>query len=400
MGKIVREPDVSHRTAAQNADSLTSRYETHFARYLAPETHAFSFWKGRVALYAILKAMGIGGGDEVILPGFTCVVVPNAVRFAGAKPVFADIAPTTYNLDPTSVEAAITPKTKALIIQHTFGIPAQLTELKSLAAGYHIQVIEDCAHSLGSTFDGRNLGTFGHAAFFSSQWSKPYTTGLGGIATTSDPELGEKLRQIQRQFREPRWASRLRIYIQYAIYQALFYPRVYWLARDLLRRTGRVGLAVASSSESELDGLMPEDHEWRMARLLQGAGLRQLHKVSANLKHRQTLAAFYDEGLNRARWPVADRSNQSVLLRYPLRVQNKNELLQMARQKRIELGSWFDTPLDGISLSKHHLLQYTPGQCPNAEATAAKVVNLPLHPRVTPAEANRILQFFVNFAKQ
>lgn len=84
-----------------------SRYEAAFARLIAPDARAFAFWKGRVALYAILKALGIGPGDEVILPAFTCVVVPNAIRFTGAKPVYADIAPGGYNIDPQCVAGAV-----------------------------------------------------------------------------------------------------------------------------------------------------------------------------------------------------------------------------------------------------------------------------------------------------
>jgi perosamine synthetase len=103
-----------------------SPYETAFAAYFDPAAHAFSFWKGRVALYAILLALDLEPGDEVILPGFTCVVVPNAVRLASCKPVYVDIEPDSYHLDPAGVEAAITSRTRAILVQHTFGMPGPL----------------------------------------------------------------------------------------------------------------------------------------------------------------------------------------------------------------------------------------------------------------------------------
>ena len=391
--------DASRRVVNEDLEGPRSAYENRFASYLGSGVQAFAFWKGRVALYAILRAMGIASGDEIVVPGFTCFAVPNAIRFAGAKPVYADIAPGSYNLDPANVEEAITSRTKALLIQHTFGLPAPVSELLAVAAKHKLHVIEDCAHTLGSTYEGRSLGTFGHAAFFSSQWSKPYTTGLGGIALTQDSELAERLSQLQNEFLEPSWAAKLRISIQYQVYQRFFSPRVYWWAQDLLRGAGRLGLLIASSSEPELHGVMPQDHHWRMGRPQQQAGLRQLVNVPSNQRHRRKLATIYDKGLKESKWRVPTRSKQTVLLRYPVQVRNKNELLQMARRERIELGSWFDTPLHGSRLSEHHMAGYTLGQCPNAEAAAAEVVNLPLHNRVTPAEANRNLRFFQAYAR-
>src|SRR5262245_5582390 len=124
------------------------QYEASFAAVFGPNYSAFSFWKARVALYALLKALQLEESDEVILPGYTCVVVPNAVRFSGAQPVYADIAKGQYNLDPESVEQRITPRTRALIIQHTYGVPAEVKALARIAAKHKLVTIEDCAHVL------------------------------------------------------------------------------------------------------------------------------------------------------------------------------------------------------------------------------------------------------------
>lgn len=373
-------------------------YERRFARLLGPDVHAFAFWKGRVALYAILRALGIGAGDEVLIVGFTCVVVPNAVLFVDATPVYADIATESYNLDPASAARAITRRTRALIVQHTLGLPAQFDELLALARQNKLAVIEDCAHSLGSIYRGKHLGTFGDAAFFSSQWSKPYTTGLGGMAVTRNRDLAMRLEKVQQSFAEPSPYAQRRLSAQYQVYQRFFSPRVYWLAQRLLRSFGRIGLAVGSSSTTELAGNMPADHEWRMARPQQIAGIRQLDGVPAGIEHRRMLAARYDAGLRQAGWPIVVRDESTILLRYPVLVRNKEALLHAARQARIELGTWFETPLHPMPLGQHAMFGYAPGQCPNAETTAERIVNLPLHHRVTAVEADRVLELFLKHA--
>ena len=202
-------------------------YEEHFVSHLKYHAQAFSFWKGRVALYAILKALKVGAGDEVIAPGFTCVVVANAIRFAGAKPVFVDIESQGYNLDPERVEGAITPRTRAVIIQHTFGIPARIKEVQAICDQHGLDLIEDCAHVFGSNMNGTPLGSIGKAAFYSSQWSKPYTTGLGGVATTSDDPLAAALSDIHATFRLPPSSARGKVVLQVKLYDWLFSPRLY-----------------------------------------------------------------------------------------------------------------------------------------------------------------------------
>src|SRR5512135_1616150 len=123
----------------------------------------FPFYKGRVALFAILKAMGVNTGDEVIVPGFTCVVVPNAVIYNRALPVFVDIDGATYNIDPGKIEAKITKKTRAIIVQHTFGVPAEMDGITEIAKAHNLFLIEDSCHTLGSRYKGKPVGAFGDA---------------------------------------------------------------------------------------------------------------------------------------------------------------------------------------------------------------------------------------------
>jgi len=359
-----------------------------------------AFWKGRVALYAILRAVGVGPGDEVVVPGFTCVVVPNAVRLAGATPVYADIERDGFNVDPAQVAEALTPRTRALLVQHSFGIPAAVQELVDLAAQRGVLVVEDCAHTLGGAHAGRTLGTAGDAAFFSFQWSKPYTTGLGGMAVTRDAAIGERLRAVHRETVVPPAAVRLRLLAQYAVYRRLFTPRRAWSAQAILRTVSRLGLFVGSSSDAELQGEMPTDHGWRMGRFQEAQGEQLLRTVADRNAHADAVADRYDAHLARSGWGPAPRTPGASLLRYPVAVANKEPLLAAARGARVELGSWFETPLHPVPLEEHERFGYMAGHCPNAERAARQIVNLPLHRRVTAAEADRIASFVLAHAER
>lgn len=374
-----------------------AQYEHAFSKAVhAP--FAYAFWKGRVALYAILKALDVGPGDEVIVPAFTCVVVPNAIRAVGAIPVYADIAPDSYNLSNETVAQCITSRTRAILAQHTFGIPVEMRLLQMLARDHQIALIEDCAHALGSICDGQGVGSFGSAAFFSSQWSKPYTTGLGGMAVTADPAIAQRLQHIQATFTTPARTQQLQLRVQYALYRRFFSPQVYWTAMSALQRLSHWGVFVGSSSTPELDGVVPLDTTWRMADAQARAGYHQLDRLPQSMAHRQQIAAFYEQRLRQhgAAQELAD-GIEPIYVRYPVRVENKHALLHHAAEQRIELGSWFETVLHPVDQALDRF-SYKVGQCPVAEQTAREVVNLPLHQRVTLHEAARIMAFVERWA--
>ena len=142
--------------------------------------------------------MEIGEGDEVIVPGFTCVVVPYTILHCGARPVYVDIG-RDYRMNPEALRAALTPRTKTIIAQHTFGLPERMSDIVGLAKARGIRVIEDCAHVLpGSAHDGKPLGTWGDAAYFSFERGKTISSGWGGAAVAQDETLGQRLHQIQQ----------------------------------------------------------------------------------------------------------------------------------------------------------------------------------------------------------
>src|SRR6266852_1438228 len=165
------------------------------------EDNTFYFYRGRVAFYALLRALNIQPGDEVLIPGFTCIAVPSPILGMGARPVYVDVDPETYNIDPSALEAKITPRSKAIIAQHSYGIPCQMDAIMTIAKRHRLTVIEDCCHVWGSRYRGRELGSIGAAAFYSYDPGKPFIVGMGGAATVSSQELRAKVEATYARFR-------------------------------------------------------------------------------------------------------------------------------------------------------------------------------------------------------
>jgi dTDP-4-amino-4,6-dideoxygalactose transaminase len=184
---------------------------------------------GRMAAYYIFKALDLPAGSEVVFPALTFWVVPEMARAAGLVPVFADVHPETFNLDPAALERAITPRTRAVVPTHVYGLPSDMDEILDVARRHGLKVVEDCAHALGATYRGRPVGTLGDAALFSFQVLKPLNTCGGGIAFTRDRALGERIAALATAVPAPpveRVEKRLRLA---RLERALMGPRMFSL---------------------------------------------------------------------------------------------------------------------------------------------------------------------------
>jgi len=170
-------------------------FERAFARRMGGG-YAYSTSYGRMAFFYILKAMQLPPGSEIILPALTFWVVPELARVAGLRPVFADVNPVTFNLDPKALESVITPVTRAVVPTHLYGQPCDMDPILAVARRHSLAVIEDCAHALGATYRGRPAGTFGDASFFSFQTLKPLNTYGGGMAFVRDPALAQRVADL------------------------------------------------------------------------------------------------------------------------------------------------------------------------------------------------------------
>jgi dTDP-4-amino-4,6-dideoxygalactose transaminase len=174
-----------------------AQFEAAFAWRAGMEPrHAVTASYGRMAFYHILQALDLPPGSEIVLPSLTFWAVPALATAAGLKVVFADVDPATFTMDPAALERAITPATRAVVPTHLYGLPCDMDGILGIAKRHDLRVIEDCAHALGATYDGRPVGTLGDAGFFSFQTLKPLNLYGGGLALARDPTLADRVRTL------------------------------------------------------------------------------------------------------------------------------------------------------------------------------------------------------------
>lgn len=307
-----------------------AQLEDALARYTGA-AHCITCANGTDALQIALMALGIGPGDEVITPAFTYIATAEAITLTGARPVYADIDPATYTVDPASVSALVTPRTRAIMPVSLFGQCADMDALQAIAQRHQLAIIEDAAQSFGATYKGRRSCTLSTVACTSFFPSKPLGCyGDGGALFTSDRALAHRLRQIARHGQEQR------------------YHHV------------RLGM------NSRLDTLQ--------AAVL----LAKLEILDDEIALRQKVAAHYDALLTEARistTPVIAPWNTSVYAQYTIRAPERGRLQQRLRNAGIPSMVHYPLPLH-----RQPAVAAPQAVLPAAEQAAAEVLSLPMHP--------------------
>jgi dTDP-4-amino-4,6-dideoxygalactose transaminase len=360
--------------------------------------HVYVFWKGRVALYAILQAMNMQSGDEVIMPAFTCVVVPNPVIYLGGVPVYVDIEPLTYNMDVDKIEQKITPRTKFILAQNTYGLSSDFDAIKTIAKKHNIKVIEDCAHGFGGLYKGMPNGTIAEAAFYSTQWNKPFSTGLGGVAVTAERDIAEKLQQLEQKFYPPTLKDVMLLKLLYLLKQYMLTPEIYWTALKLYRWLSRHNLILGSSQGIELvQPVEPKYFAKGFSTFQAKAGINQLKNFDKIREHRKRIAKTYNNLLNRLAIepPFVPDFSEHGYLKYPLLVKDRKQVLRNAVDNNIELGDWFLSPIHPIEKNLEKWNYYW-GDNPIGEKISQHVINLPTHHDVDERYIDRIQTFLKN----
>lgn len=368
---------------------------------LFPGYHATLLTSGRAALYRLLTALNINPGDEIITQAFTCSVVPAAIQWTGAIPIFADINPTDFNLDPGDVARKITPQTRALIMQHTFGLSANIPALQTLAKQHNLTLIEDCAHTLGSQYNNKPLGTFGAAAFFSFGRDKMLSSIFGGAIISRNAGLIKKINaQTDRLPRAPlRWVA-----------QQLLHPAVMasLLPNYFTNSIGKVSLVALQHlrliskvlTPAEKKGQPPPHLHYRYPAALSELLTHQLKKLPRYTERRQKIAARYTATLtNNAHvtLPEISKESEPAWLRYPILVENPAQLHQLAKQNHMLLGDWYDTVIAPRDIDAR-AFNYQAGNCPNAESVARRIINLPTYPTLTDDQVEQVIKFIEKYA--
>ncbi|MCX5815383.1 MAG: aminotransferase class I/II-fold pyridoxal phosphate-dependent enzyme [Proteobacteria bacterium] len=370
-------------------------YKANIKHYLDPESSVFLFWKGRVALYAILRALGIKEGDEVILPALTCVVVPNAIMYIGAKPVYVDVDPRTYNMDPAKIEDKITKRTKVILAQNTFGLSSDLDEICGVARKHGLRVVEDCAHGFGGNYKGRPNGTIVDAAFFSTQWNKPFSTGIGGFAVTRNPELSLRLSELEKQAALPSFAETLMLKMQLIAKDYFLNQTTYWTAITTYRFLSRHNVVVGSSQGEELKSpRMPKGFLKGLSAIQAARGIKELKRFDSNLNHRKAIAQLYknilgDLGIE---VPFEPDYAEHIFTKFPLLVKDREKFLADAGKSKIEIGDWFLSPIHPVTDDVHRW-HYHYGENPIAEKLSAHLVNLHTHTKIDKYYVEKIESF-------
>lgn len=360
-------------------------------------SYAVSFSSGRAALFAILKGLGIGEGDEVLLQAFTCAVVPNMVIALGARPVYVDITQ-KLTLNPLDLKKKLSQRSKAVIVQHTFGVPADMQNILTLAKNYRIDVIEDVAHTIGGTYKGKKLGSFGKASFFSFGRDKAFSSVFGGVAITNDPVLGRKLLLFQKRLAlpSPFWVAQQLFHpVAFALILPLY--NTWSLGKMLLVLFQKLHLLSFPVTKKEEEGRIDATFLKKLPHALAHLALMQLKKVETFNKGREEIAKLYREALT-TDGVVVPVWQTIPFLRFPLLVKRRDEVLAYFKKHGVYLGNWYAEIVDpkGVDLEKVH---YTKGSCPNAEAIAQTILNLPTYPTMSYVDAKKVVRLFKAYGK-
>ena len=378
-----------------NSEASKSEYKQAIASYLGSGPENISlFWKGRIAFYGILKALGIGPGDEVIIPAFTCVVVPNAILYLGAVPVYVDIDPVTFNINPALVEEKISSRTKVILAQNTFGLSADMDALLEIGNRRGVHVVEDCTHGIGGMYKGRKNGTLAKASFFSTQWNKPFSTGLGGFASVEKSLIGS-MQAFEASCFQPSWKDVELLRALIAVRNRISGSSLYWQAIHLYRALSKWKFFTGSSSADELIGTqMPDDYLEGISSLQCKAGTEGLKHLDENVKHQREIAARYTKFLNAfsVRLPEEPEGYYHSYLKYPLLVSDRKLFLQLAEKNQVEMGDWFLSPIHPVT-ENLECWKYIPGSCKIAERVSSQIVNLPTNRSTGEKQLKAIFDF-------
>lgn len=356
---------------------------------------AYLFGSARSGLYSLLKALAFEDGAEVIVTGFTCDVVPNAVIQVGCKPVYADIDPETFCMSPSSAAQCITEKTRAIIIQHTFGIPADIDALMKLADEHSLYVIEDCAVSLGSRYQGQLTGTFGDAAIFSFELSKTITSCRGGllIINTNKHQALTKLKKFYQSVPEQSKRYAGNILLQLGLSGLLYRPIIYNLGKYVIAVMFKAGIFKISTPYPEKEAKIADNYLIKLSNQQASLLSRQWKRLKQVKNMSQETSKYFYESLKNIPTiiPFPIRNDRSLnLIRYPLIIENRQDLVDVFRKHNIDLGLWFTAPISSPQIN-HNLFGYVSGTCPESERVSEKVCNLPIHYRVKISEMDRII---------
>ena len=360
--------------------------------------YSFCFDSGRSSLYLALKSLEVNKGDEVIIPGYTCIVVSNAVKKTGAKPIFVDINQ-HLNLDPKEIKDKINNNTKAIIAQHTFGKPVQIRKIKQIAEENELAIIEDCAHSLGGKYKNHKLGNFGDISIFSFGVDKVVSSVRGGLVSTNDKKIANKLEKYQQGLSNISYLNLFKHLIYYPIFsigKKLYHIK---LGKIILYLTRKFKIIASIIKTKEKNGGFDKKFPTKLPNSLASLAKKQLNFLNNYTKHRKKIAKIYNKKLP-GEIIAQPYNNQRTYLNFPILVKNKDNLLKLAKNKGFLLGkNWSGSNIVPVGSSREEV-GYKPGSCPKAEKLSEHIILLPTNINISKKEARDLADFIVKLIKK
>lgn len=345
-----------------------------------PEDNLFLFWKGRVALYSVLKAIGVSRGDEVILQAFTCVVVPNAIIYTGATPIYIDVQEHTFNMILENIKEKLSAKTKVVIIQNTFGLSSEADSIVDYCNSRGIICIEDCTHGFGGLYNGKSNGSLADFAFYSTQWNKPFSTGIGGILRVNNSKYLNDIVEIYKGAIKPSFKENAILAALITARKYLLNDTTYWLLIKLYRKLTAWKLVVGSSSPEEIEApQLPEGFLKQGSMVQFNTGVKALNGITKILELRRANSVLIEAFLSKNNKQMVLevlRPNHSFLI-YPILVKNRDGFLKKAEDQGLPMGDWFISPIHPVK-NNFHLWQLNEKDCPNAIYLSKHILNIPL----------------------
>lgn len=348
---------------------------------------AVTFGSGRESMLALLRAFGFEKGDEIIVQGYTCIVMPNAIHAAGMVAVYADIEKDTLNFDLEAVKQAITPKTRAIVCQNTFGIPGNTKALRDLCDAHALLLIEDCAHVLPDELGPHALGKYGDAMLVSFARDKAISGVSGGAMLTRNPTIAAALRKEQDAATpESLWK----------IFALLQYPLLYAIARPFYAmKIGKAFLLLASKMKLLVPTITKREKEGNMPNVLHkmpGAcavlALQQLESLRTINDHRRQLTNVYLAFGKAHNWPLLSGIQSGLpLQKFPLFSKGADVIRATLKMQNIHLSDgWAGCVICPESADPHDA-GYELGSDPSAESAGEQILCLPTHPGMTEKQA-------------
>lgn len=376
------------------------KLEEGFKEYLGAE-YAFSFNSGRSALMAILDSFNLVKGDEVLLQAFTCNAAANPIIWSGFKPIYVDCDERTFNIDLEDLKRKATEKSRVVIVQHTFGLPADMDKITDFCNENGLILIEDCAHSLGAGCKGKKIGTFGKAAFFSFSRDKIISSVYGGMAVTDDKEVAEKLRCFQKNAGFPCFFWTFQQLLHPVLTNWLILPSYAIFGKYLLIVFQWLKVLSKAVHWKEKRGMKPCYFPKRMPNALAKLALRQFLKVDRFNEYRRKIAGFYYSEFKNSEFelPLDPSEVNQTFLRFTVKNKKAHEIIRSAWKNNLLIGDWYTVPIAPHD-TKLEKVGYLSGSCPNAEKLAKTVFNLPTHINISEKEAKTVSEFVKSYGNK